>query len=166
MSPSLSATSTMQLSFLTRGTGSVWGISQPFGWLFPSQRQVTPVLLTRAPLYYSEEPLVRLACVRRAASVRSEPGSNSQTLHLLTRAATSTHFYICRFFGYSIVKERFTTKLRNVLKRQRNVKRVFTKFLRKHHFVMNCALVCHGPSSITQCRALVIANVQDAHEAD
>ena len=68
----------MQLFFLTRGTGSVWGISKPFGELFPSQRQITHVLLTRAPLYYSEEPLVRLACVRRAASVRSEPGSNSQ----------------------------------------------------------------------------------------
>ena len=134
MSPSLSATSTMQLSFLTRGTGSVWGISQPFGWLFPSQRQVTPVLLTRAPLYYSEEPLVRLACVRRAASVRSEPGSNSQTLHLLTRAATSTHFYACRLFGYSVVKERVTTKLRNVLKRQSNVKGVLTKFLRNNRF--------------------------------
>ena len=134
MSPSLSATSTMQLSFLTRGTGSVWGISQPFGWLFPSQRQVTPVLLTRAPLYYSEEPLVRLACVRRAASVRSEPGSNSQTLHLLTRAATSTHFSACRLFGYSVVKERVTTKLRNVLKRQSNVKGVLTKFLRNNRF--------------------------------
>ena len=27
------------------------GISQPFGWLFPTSRQVTYVLLTRAPLY-------------------------------------------------------------------------------------------------------------------
>ena len=38
------------------------------------------MLLTRAPLY-SRTPkgvfLVRLACVRHAASVRSEPGSNS-----------------------------------------------------------------------------------------
>ena len=76
----------MQLSFLTRGTGSVWRISQPFGWLFASQRQITHVLLTRAPLYYPEGPLVRLACVRRAASVRSEPGSNSQKslLHYLS----------------------------------------------------------------------------------
>ena len=39
------------------------------------------VLFTRAPLYYPPEGefLVRLACVRHAASVRSEPGSNSQT---------------------------------------------------------------------------------------
>jgi len=37
------------------------------------------VLLTRAPLYSVTEAtfLARLACVRHAASVRSEPGSNS-----------------------------------------------------------------------------------------
>src|SRR3990172_808079 len=42
-------------------------------------RQVVYVLLTRAPLYRgAEAPFrVRLACVRHAASVRSEPGSNS-----------------------------------------------------------------------------------------
>src|SRR5262249_25415717 len=55
------------------------GISQTFIWLSPTARQVTHVLLTRAPLYYRTEVriLVRLACVRHAASVRSEPGSNS-----------------------------------------------------------------------------------------
>jgi hypothetical protein len=101
MSPSSSATSSMQLSFLTRGTGSVWGISKPFGWLFPSQRQITHVLLTRAPLYYSEEPLVRLACVRRAASVRSEPGSNSQNLLLLKQGPPLQHTsFVTVFFGY------------------------------------------------------------------
>ncbi|TMB00106.1 MAG: hypothetical protein E6J57_08550 [Deltaproteobacteria bacterium] len=37
------------------------------------------MLLTRAPLYSGSCPpfLARLACVRHAASVRSEPGSNS-----------------------------------------------------------------------------------------
>ena len=45
----------------------------------PPQGQVTHVLLTRLPLYSRTEVrfLVRLACVRHAASVRSEPGSNS-----------------------------------------------------------------------------------------
>src|SRR3990170_1508884 len=54
-------------------------ISPPFGGLFWSSRQVTHALLTRAPLYsgYCYPFLVRLACVRHAASVRSEPGSNS-----------------------------------------------------------------------------------------
>ena len=55
------------------------GISTPFGELSQTQGQVTHVLLTRAPLYLpSEEDFrVRLACVKRAANVRSEPGSNS-----------------------------------------------------------------------------------------
>ncbi len=33
----------------------VWGISQNFFWLSPSKRQVTYVLLTRAPLYSSRK---------------------------------------------------------------------------------------------------------------
>ena len=55
------------------------GISAPFGTLFPTKRQIIHAILTRAPLYYASCPaiLVRLACVRHAASVRSEPESNS-----------------------------------------------------------------------------------------
>ena len=53
------------------------GISPPFEELSRIQRQVAHVLLTRSPLYSPEGFLVRLACVRHAASVRSEPGSNS-----------------------------------------------------------------------------------------
>ena len=45
----------------------------------PTERQVPHALLTRSPL---SDPRrnhpVRLACVRHAASVRPEPGSNSQ----------------------------------------------------------------------------------------
>ena len=55
------------------------GISPPFGRLFQTMRQIVHALLTRAPLYSLTEAnfLARLACVRHAASVRSEPGSNS-----------------------------------------------------------------------------------------
>jgi hypothetical protein len=55
------------------------GISPAFAGLSPTQGQITHALLTRAPLYSPSCPgfLVRLACVRHAASVRSEPGSNS-----------------------------------------------------------------------------------------
>src|SRR5699024_5315532 len=43
-----------------------------------SAGQVTHVLLTRSPLEYPRKGLsVRLACVKHAASVRPEPGSNS-----------------------------------------------------------------------------------------
>ena len=46
----------------------------------PSWRQVAYALLTRLPLGFQEQALnrpVRLACVKHAASVRPEPGSNS-----------------------------------------------------------------------------------------
>ena len=57
----------------------VSGISQSFDWLSRTPGYVTYVLLTRAPVYSGAEApfLPRLACVRHAASVRSEPGSNS-----------------------------------------------------------------------------------------
>ena len=53
-------------------------ISSCFQLLFQSQRQVAHVLLTRSPLVYPRRGLtVRLACVKHAASVRPDPGSNS-----------------------------------------------------------------------------------------
>ena len=61
------------------------GISSRFQLLSPCVRQVAHALLTRPPLSHNHlhseeiEPLcfVRLACVRHAASVHPEPGSNS-----------------------------------------------------------------------------------------
>jgi hypothetical protein len=57
------------------------GISTGFPVLSRSSGQVAHVLLTRSPLdlhrYCYRMDLVRLACVRHAASVRPEPGSNS-----------------------------------------------------------------------------------------
>ncbi len=60
------------------------GISVLFKTLSPSKRQVTHALLTRPPLKRISSirkllmyASVRLACVRHAASVRPEPGSNS-----------------------------------------------------------------------------------------
>ena len=62
---------TLLLSFL------ISGISQTFAWVSQSLGQITYVLLTRSPLnvlLHSD----RLACIRHAASVHPEPGSNSQ----------------------------------------------------------------------------------------
>ena len=62
------------------GFDMLCGISVLFRTLFHSHRQVTHALLTRPPLSYSNRNSrnsVRLACVRHAASVRPEPGSNS-----------------------------------------------------------------------------------------
>jgi hypothetical protein len=57
------------------------GISSPFGGLSQTSGQVPHVLLTRSPLGLlrccHRLDLVRLACVKHAASVRPEPGSNS-----------------------------------------------------------------------------------------
>ena len=60
-------------------TYALCGISVCFQTLFPSERQVAHALLTRPPLTFIPEgnQSVRLACVRHAASVRPEPGSNS-----------------------------------------------------------------------------------------
>src|SRR5206468_3895196 len=70
------------LSPAAEATGISCGISPPFGGLSPSVGQVTHVLLTRAPcadfLYCYRKLRTRLACVKHAASVRSEPGSNSR----------------------------------------------------------------------------------------
>ena len=59
----------------------VSGISTGFPVLSRSSGQVAHVLLTRSPLalhqYCYRMERVRLACVRHAASVRPEPGSNS-----------------------------------------------------------------------------------------
>jgi hypothetical protein len=57
---------------------SLFGISTPFEVLSQITRQIIYALLTRAPLSWKQASNhVRLACVRHAASVRSEPGSNS-----------------------------------------------------------------------------------------
>ncbi len=68
-----------KLSPQGQGPKDVCGISPGFPRLSPTPRQVTHVFLTRSPLYSQAEArfLARLACVRHAASVHSEPGSNS-----------------------------------------------------------------------------------------
>ena len=57
----------------------VLGINPGFPGLFPSSGQVSHVLRTRSPLsHWDRSPgIVRLACIKHAASVRPEPGSNS-----------------------------------------------------------------------------------------
>ena len=64
--------------------GFVSGISSGFPGLFQSLGQVPHVLLTRSPLITSVQAprvTVRLACVKHAASVRPEPGSNSPLMY-------------------------------------------------------------------------------------
>ena len=65
----------------TRRCDGLFGISPRFRELSQSTGQVAHVLLTHPPLTQEvQAPLLfaRLACIRHAASVRPEPGSNSQ----------------------------------------------------------------------------------------
>ena len=72
------------------------GITSRFQLLSPCMRQVTHALLTRPPLSHkqlqSEEIcrkcFVRLACVKHAASVHPEPGSNSHKNVFLSETHT------------------------------------------------------------------------------
>ena len=68
------------------------GISTSFLVLSPSERQVAHTLLTRPPLSLNSfdrsripKSSVRLACVKHAASVHPEPGSNSLLKYLTFR---------------------------------------------------------------------------------
>jgi hypothetical protein len=63
------------------------GISSPFRQLSPAEGQVSYVLRTRSPLSTLLHS-VRLACIRHAASVHPEPGSNSP---LFLRVYLSRH---------------------------------------------------------------------------
>ena len=69
------------LSPKTEVFGISCGISPAFAGVSPIRGQIAHVLRTRAPcadfLYCYRELRTRLACVKHAASVRSEPGSNS-----------------------------------------------------------------------------------------
>jgi hypothetical protein len=68
---------------------SVSGISTSFPVLSQSFRQVIHALLTRPPLKLQFASFlvtsVRLACVKHAASVRPEPGSNSPSISVKSR---------------------------------------------------------------------------------
>ena len=65
------------------GPPTLCGISTDFSVLFPTSGQVAHAFPTRPPLSLNEKQAfqlssVRLACVKHAASVHPEPGSNSQ----------------------------------------------------------------------------------------
>ena len=69
----------------------VFGISFGFPELSRCDGQIAHVLLTRSPLVYPRRGLTaRLACVKHAASVRPEPGSNSPLNSFDVGLATST----------------------------------------------------------------------------
>ena len=95
------------------GPWMLCGISSRFQLLSPTGRQVPHALLTRSPLSCPRRNnSVRLACVRHAASVRPEPGSNSQKIVSQSRSFKIKFWIIC---------------LANILKNFRWLKFVYTK---------------------------------------
>ena len=87
------------LTTLPCGTVVSCGISVRFQTLSPSERQVAHALLTRPPLSHASigrsrfpHHSVRLACVRHAASVRPEPGSNSLKIVFKSLSASKSLF--------------------------------------------------------------------------
>ena len=117
-----------------RGHAALFGISPPFDELFPTEGQIIHALLTRAPLYSGPEGpfLVRLACVRHAASVCSEPGSNSPVLILLELALHALKLLnkgpANRLSHYSLLKERASNELLCVIQNSPCVKNNFKLF--------------------------------------
>src|SRR5215471_10259167 len=87
------------------------GINPGFPELSQSQGQVAHVLLTRSPLEYPRRGLsARLACVKHAASVRPEPGSNSPLNakprpHPRRSPAGNISTHTTRIHGYKTVRD-------------------------------------------------------------
>ena len=77
----------------------LWGINPDFSGLSPSTRQIAYALRTRAPVSKEQAPSTpRLACVRPAASVHPEPGSNSSSYILILLRS------LCQVFLFSIIR--------------------------------------------------------------
>ena len=94
-------------------------ISCRFQPLSTTYGQIAHVLLTRSPLGHLEQALldlVRLACIRHAASVHPEPGSNSPFAHLFLNAR-AFGFFVCVAYSLlgidvscSVFKDRFSAQ--------------------------------------------------------
>ena len=104
------------------------GFSIRFQKLSRAHGQVTYVLLTRSPLDSGKQaflPLVRLACIRHAASVHPEPGSNSP--FDMTQNVTNVMIFVflVRFISFEIDVSCLVFKDRNVFRFLRLVQRSY-----------------------------------------
>ena len=85
-------------SFLPDGcpSGRAWGITRRFHRLSPGKGLVAYALRTRAPLSKPRRASsVRLACIRPAASVHPEPGSNSSLYYCCTKLISCLGLRYC-----------------------------------------------------------------------
>lgn len=118
----------------------VSAISLPFGRLWQSGKQVIHILLTLSPVYCPPCGgfLPRLACVRHAASVCSEPGSNppKKVCPLIRLKPHTKSIFYCQRTEDNKVSRNFNylqyykiTKFKNNVKK--NVKNKFRKKFRR-----------------------------------
>ena len=137
------------------------GFSYRFQQLSQAHGQVTYVLLTRSPLSLFESKLsegfVRLACIRHAASVHPEPGSNSPFAHSFT---LSRLFSFCvSFIPYSselTFPVQFSKIDRLAASRSALVYITILSFLRQHFFSLFSFFSSFpvSESSFSSCRYL------------
>ena len=87
------------------------GISPAFAGVSPTEGKVAHVLRTRSPcayiLYCYRMLRIRLACVKHAASVRSEPGSNSRLNPVLPNSPATRHM---DFVGWVCIAREFSNR--------------------------------------------------------
>ena len=102
--------------------------------------------------------LVRLACVKRAASVRSEPGSNSHELGVLRICLpgpplqyTFPLLAVCSLSLYSVVKEQITTGAVHSKTKKRNLSRgvpvsarIKTRIVARGELILSCVGPCQA----------------------
>ena len=97
------------------------GISVRFQTLSPSHRQIPHALLTRPPLIGSRSSVtVRLECVKHAASVHPEPGSNSLKNGILNslfrvNLKSFSELFFLSFFYFSTLCSKLLTRIFFVL---------------------------------------------------
>ena len=97
------------------------GISVRFQTLSPSHRQIAHALLTRPPLIRDRSPFtVRLECVKHAASVHPEPGSNSLKNGILNsdqcpNLKSFSELFFLSFFYFSTLCSKLLTRILIVL---------------------------------------------------
>ena len=96
----------ISLAFKPCNSNASCGISVCFRTLSPSHRQIAHALLTRPPLINPRKGLsVRLECVKHAASVHPEPGSNSLKNAILNLPESKSKIFfraiVLSFFFFS-----------------------------------------------------------------
>ena len=90
------------------------GVNRPFGRLSPCGGQVAYALLTRPPLAAKillSRAAARLACVRPAASVYPEPGSNSSLYKIVLISGFSGVQSFCLFYALCLLSIKFFSNI-------------------------------------------------------